>query len=79
METNKSIIIEFVKSNKSDAMVWKVSIPGKKKETSFCKKALSAIKYAYYLKGQTGLNINEYCLRQVRHAVPKTENPPKAE
>ena len=50
METKKSIIIEFVKSNKSDAMVWKVSIPGKKKETSFCKKALSAIKYAFFLK-----------------------------
>jgi len=79
METKKSIIIEFVKSNKSDAMVWKVSIPGKKKETSFCKKAISAIKYAFFLKAQTGLPVNDYCLRTVRMAVPKTETPPKAE
>lgn len=80
METKKSILIEFVKSNKSNAMVWKVSVPKSKKNVGYCKTAAKAIMFAFLLKSRTQLPIDKYCLDIAQLAIPaKTTEPPKAE
>lgn len=74
MKTMKSIIIENVKSNQSNAMVWRVSIPKRRKPTGFCKNAVSAMKYAFLLKAKTGLPISDSCLQRVMFEISKKKS-----
>ena len=53
--TEKSIIAELVVSEKGN-MVWRVKVDGSrsKKEVSYCKTALAAIRCCYMLRKKTG-------------------------
>lgn len=61
MET-RVIIVSEKKSNKSDNTVWAVAIAGEEKPKAFCKSAYKAMRFAFLLKVQTGLNISDNCL-----------------
>jgi len=53
----KMIIVNQVKSNRSEFMVWQVSITG---ETcaQYCKNPLKALRFAFMLKKNTGVKIS---------------------
>ena len=55
----KVIIVTVVKSNKSENNVWAVGITGEEQEQAYCKSAWKAMKFAFLLKKQTGLYIEE--------------------
>jgi hypothetical protein len=59
----KSIMVERVKSNRSESRVWRVYIPGRKKYEQHCKNVKSALHYMFLVKKQTGLPLddNSYC------------------
>lgn len=66
METQnnkKSIIAEMTISEKGNK-VWRVKVLGSrsKKEVGYCKTPLSAIRFAYILKKQTGATIDSDCM-----------------
>lgn len=74
MKTMKSIIIENVKSNQSNAKVWRVSIPKRRIPTGYCKNAASALKYAFLLKAKTGLPISDSCMQRVMFEIAKRKS-----
>lgn len=65
------IIVSNVKSNKSDNMVWMVSITGQHYAKAHCKSAFSAMKFAFLLKARTGLDISDNCLCRLSHEIAK--------
>ena len=73
----KVIIISVQKSNKSDNMVYAVAITGEENPQGFCKSAYKAMRYAFLLKKQTGLNISENCLAYLSNVI-KQEKASKA-
>lgn len=53
----RMIIVSQVKSNRSESMVWQVSINNEQQGTQYCKSPLKALRYAFILKKQTGVHI----------------------
>ena len=74
MKTFKSIIIENVKSNQSNAKVWRVSIPKRRIPTDYCKNTASALKYAFLLKAKTGSPISDSCMQRVMFEIAKKKS-----
>ena len=65
MTTNNSILVDNVRSNKSDNMVWAVYAQGNEQQTCYCKSPYAAMKMAFLLKKQTGLYISDICLTRL--------------
>ena len=67
--TTNSIIVSHVLSNRSDAMVWAVYVQGTEEYKNYCKNAYSAMKYAFMIKAQHGLQISDNCLTRLSHQI----------
>ena len=65
MTTTNSILVSNVRSNKSENMVWAVYVQGNEQEKCYCKSPYKAMRYAFYLKKQTGLYISDICLARL--------------
>jgi len=82
----KVIIVTVVKSNKSENNVWAVGITGEEQEQAYCKSAWKAMKFAFLLKKQTGLYIEDDSLKMLseeiarqKAAAAKAEQPAEQE
>lgn len=66
-QTMKSIIAELIVSEKGN-MVWRVKVEGSrsKKDISYCKTALAAIRCCYMLRKRTGNPISENVMKRLR-------------
>lgn len=66
-QTMKSIIAELIVSEKGN-MVWRVKVDGSrsKKDISYCKTALAAIRCCYMLRKRTGNPISENVMKRLR-------------
>ena len=71
MTTNNSILVDNVRSNKSDNMVWAVYAQGNEQQTCYCKSPYAAMKMAFLLKKQTGLYISDICLTRLSLEIRK--------
>ena len=67
----KVIIISVVKSNKSENNVWAVGITGEEQEQAYCKSAYKAMRFAFLLKKQTGLYIDDASLKALSEEIAK--------
>lgn len=67
----KVIIVSVVKSNKSENNVWAVGITGEEQEHAYCKSAWKAMKFAFLLKKQTGLYIEDASLHMLSEEIAK--------
>jgi len=67
----KVIIVSVVKSNKSENNVWAVGITGEEQEQAYCKSAWKAMKFAFLLKKQTGLYIEDDSLRMLSAEIAR--------
>ena len=67
----KVIIVTVVKSNKSENNVWAVGITGEEQEQAYCKSAWKAMKFAFLLKKQTGLYIEEASLKALSEEIAR--------
>jgi len=54
MTTKNSILVNCVRSNKSENNVWAVYVQGKEENKSYCKSPYKAMRYAFFLKKLTG-------------------------
>ena len=71
MTTNNSILVDNVRSNKSDNMVWAVYAQGNEQQTCYCKSPYAAMKMAFLMKKQTGLYISDICLTRLSLEIRK--------
>ena len=71
MTTNNSILVDNVRSNKSNNMVWAVYAQGNEQQTCYCKSPYAAMKMAFLLKKQTGLYISDICLARLSLEIRK--------
>lgn len=73
--TEKSIIAELVVSEKGN-MVWRVKVDGSrsKKEVSYCKTALAAIRCCYMLQKRTGHPLQENVMKHLRSLHKREKN-----
>ena len=71
MTTNNSILVDNVRSNKSDNMVWAVYAQGNEQQTCYCKSPYAAMIMAFLLKKQTGLYISDICLTRLSLEIRK--------
>ena len=69
--SNNSILVANVRSNKSNNMVWAVYAQGKEQQTCYCKSPYAAMKMAFLLKKQTGLYISDICLARLSLEIRK--------
>lgn len=53
----RMIIVSQVKSNRSELMVWQVSINEEQSGMQHCTSPLKALRYCFYLKKQSGVKI----------------------
>ena len=67
----KVIIVSVVKSNKSENNVWAVGITGEEQEQAYCKSAWKAMKFAFLLKKQTGLYIEDNSLKMLSEEIAR--------
>ena len=67
--TTNVIIVSHVLSNRSNAMVWAVYVLGTEQYKNYCKSAYSAMKYAFMIKAQHGLQISDNCLTRLSHEI----------
>ena len=67
----KVIIDSVVKSNKSKNNVWAVGITGEEQEQAYCKSAWKAMKFAFLLKKQTGLYIEDDSLKMLSEEIAR--------
>ena len=67
----KVIIVSVVKSNKSENNVWAVGITGEEQEQAYCKSAWKAMKFAFLLKKQTGLYIEDASLKALSEEIAR--------
>ena len=67
----KVIIVSVVKSNKSENNVWAVGITGEEQEHAYCKSAWKAMKFAFLLKKQTGLYIEDASLHMLSEEIAR--------
>lgn len=79
MEQKSNILVKTEKSNRSENNVWVVSTRSYHKK--YCRNALTALRYAFMLKKQTGRRIADdafHCLMagvQARKLQTATEEP----
>ena len=71
MTTNNSILVDNVRSNKSDNMVWAVYAQGNEQQTCYCKSPYAAMKMAFLMKKPTGLYISDICLTRLSLEIRK--------
>ena len=71
MTTNNSILVDNVRSNKSDNMVWAVYAQGNEQQTCYCKSPYAAMKLAVLLTKQTGNYISDICLTRLSLEIRK--------
>ena len=67
----KVIIVSVEKSNKSENNVWAVAITGEEQKQAYCKSAWKAMKFAFMLKKQTGLYIEEDSLHMLSEEIAR--------
>lgn len=67
MEQNLFILVKTEKSNRSENNVWVVSAPGF--EDKYCRNALKALRYAFFLKKGTGCRIDDSSFNALMAAV----------
>ena len=67
-----TIVVNQAQSNKSENMVWVVSIEGQDDSRQFCK---SAMKYMFLLKSRTGLYISKEGLQLLSAEIARQKNP----
>ena len=75
----KVIIVTVVKSNKSDNNVWAVGITGEEQEQAYCKSAYKAMRFAFLLKKQTGIRIEDASLKSLSEEIAKLKAAAEAE
>lgn len=75
----KVIIVSIVKSNKSENNVWAVGITGEEQEQAYCKSAYKAMRFAFMLKKQTGLYIDDASLKALSEEIAKQKAEASAE
>jgi hypothetical protein len=79
MEQKLFIRVKNEKSNRSENQVWVVSTQSHKKK--YCRNALTALRYAFLLKKQTGRRIADDAFQslmtgvQIRKSLTATEEP----
>ena len=66
---SKVIIVSVVKSNKSENNVWAVAITGEEQMQAYCKSAYKAMRFAFLLKKQTGLYIEDDSLKSLSEVI----------
>jgi hypothetical protein len=67
----KVIIVTEVKSNKSENKVWEVAIAGEEQSQAYCKSAYKAMRFAFLLKKQTGIRIEDASLKALSEEIAK--------
>ena len=67
----KVIIVSVEKSNKSENNVWAVAITGEEQKQAYCKSAWKAMKFAFLLKKQTGLYIEDDSLKMLSEEIAR--------
>lgn len=70
-----TIVVNQAQSNKSENMVWVVSIEGQDDSRQFCKSARAAMKYMFLLKSRTGLYISKEGLQMLSAEIARQKNP----
>ena len=65
----KVIIVTEVKSNKSENKVWMVAITGEEQGQAYCKSPYKAMRFAFLLKKQTGLSIEDATLKALSEKI----------
>lgn len=70
-----TIVVNQAQSNKSENMVWVVSIEGQDDSRQFCKSARAAMKYMFLLKSRTGLYISKEGLQLLSAEIARLKNP----
>lgn len=70
-----TIVVNQAQSNKSENMVWVVSIEGQDDSRQFCKSARAAMKYMFLLKSRTGLCISKEGLQMLSAEIARLKNP----
>lgn len=70
-----TIVVNQAQSNKSENMVWVVSIEGQDDSRQFCKSARAAMKYMFLLKSRTGLYISKEGLQMLSAEISRHKNP----
>ena len=70
-----TIVVNQAQSNKSENMVWVVSIEGQDDSRQFCKSARAAMKYMFLLKSRTGLYISKEGLQMLSAEIARLKNP----
>ena len=70
-----TIVVNQAQSNKSENMVWVVSIEGQDDSRQFCKSARAAMKYMFLLKSRTGLYISKEGLQMLSAEIARHKNP----
>ncbi len=71
MTTRNEIQVANVQSNKSENMVWAVFAQGNEQEKIYCKSPYKAMRYAFFMKKQTGLYISDISLAMLSLAIQK--------
>ena len=70
-----TIVVNQAQSNKSENMVWVVSIEGQDDSRQFFKSARAAMKYMFLLKSRTGLYISKEGLQMLSAEIARLKNP----
>ena len=69
----KYIIVSVVKSNNSENNVWAVAITGEEQPQGYCKSAYKAMRFAFLLKKQTGINIDDKSLKSLSQQIAEVK------
>lgn len=69
----KYIIVSIVKSNNSENNVWAVAITGEEQPQGYCKSAYKAMRFAFLLKKQTGINIDDKSLKSLSKQIAEVK------
>lgn len=72
-----TIVVNQAQSNKSENMVWVVSIEGQDENRQYCKSARAAMKYMFLLKSRTGLYIAKEGLQMLSAEIAKQKQNPE--
>lgn len=65
----RMIIVSQKQSNRSDNMVWQVSISNEQNGTQYCSSPLKALRYCFLLKHKSGLPISTNCMNRLTFAI----------
>lgn len=69
----KYIIVSIVKSNNSENNVWAVAITGEEQPQGYCKSAYKAMRFAFLLKKQTGIYIDDKSLKSLSEQIAEVK------